>query len=95
MDSGQPADAWCSSTARALDIFNRRGSLLAVALGGVNSEAVASLPAYNSPKATAPAPYSSSYQYNDHNSSTTMTSCRLFQAVPVFDSFYHCRNAIV
>ncbi|EJW71090.1 hypothetical protein WUBG_18002, partial [Wuchereria bancrofti] len=41
----------------------------------VNSEAVASLPAYNSPKATAPAPYSSSYQYNDHNSSTTMTSC--------------------
>ncbi|VIO98373.1 Rap/ran-GAP family protein [Brugia malayi] len=75
MDSGQPADAWCSSTARALDIFNRRGSLLAVALGGVNSEAVASLPTYNSPKATAPAPYSSSYQYNDHNISTTMTSC--------------------
>ncbi|VDN24406.1 unnamed protein product [Gongylonema pulchrum] len=35
MDSGhQPADECCSTTARALDIFNRRGSLLAVALGG-------------------------------------------------------------
>ncbi|VDK76967.1 unnamed protein product, partial [Onchocerca ochengi] len=33
MESGQPADAWYSSTARALDILNRRGSLLAVALG--------------------------------------------------------------
>lgn len=34
MDDDQPDDTWCSSTARALDIFNRRGSLLAVALGG-------------------------------------------------------------
>uniref|UniRef100_A0A914ZJN7 Signal-induced proliferation-associated 1-like protein 2 n=2 Tax=Parascaris TaxID=6254 RepID=A0A914ZJN7_PARUN len=35
---GQSSDMCCSATARALDLFNRRGSLLAVALGGGNSE---------------------------------------------------------
>ncbi|OZC05198.1 hypothetical protein X798_07817 [Onchocerca flexuosa] len=77
MESGQPADAWYSSTARALDIFNRRGSLLAVALG-VNSETIASLPAYNSSKVNVSAP--SSYQNvnsinSGHSVNPAMTSC--------------------
>ncbi|MCP9256952.1 hypothetical protein DINM_000134 [Dirofilaria immitis] len=80
MDSGQPADAWYSSTARALDIFNRRGSLLAVALGGVNSETIASLPVYNSLKVNESAPHSSTYQHvnignSNHNVNPAMTSC--------------------
>ncbi|EJD75290.1 rap/ran-GAP family protein [Loa loa] len=80
MDSGQPADAWCSSTARAFDIFSRRGSLLAVALGGINSEGISSLPAYKSSKITAPTLYSSNYQNvssgnSGHSDNPTMTSC--------------------
>ncbi|KAL3985067.1 Rap/ran-GAP family protein [Acanthocheilonema viteae] len=80
MDSSQSEDIWCRSTARALDIFNRRGSLLAVALGGVNSEAIASLPTYNSSKITISAPNSSNYQNVSNGNSgrsgiSTMTSC--------------------
>ncbi|CAG9536350.1 unnamed protein product [Cercopithifilaria johnstoni] len=79
MDSGQSADSWCSSTARALDIFNRRSSLLAVSLG-VNSDTITSLSTCNPPKLTTPASNSSSYQHvssdnNGHSDNPTMTSC--------------------
>lgn len=51
---------------------------------GVNSEVIASLPAYNSPKVTVSAPYLSSYQNvsssnSDHSGNSTMTSCKFFQ----------------
>uniref|UniRef100_A0A158Q804 Rap-GAP domain-containing protein n=1 Tax=Elaeophora elaphi TaxID=1147741 RepID=A0A158Q804_9BILA len=82
MDSSQSGDTWCSSTVRALDIFSRRGSLLAVALGGVNSEAIASLPTYSSSKVIISTPNSSICQNvtsgnSDRSGNPTMTSCSM------------------
>uniref|UniRef100_A0A915PNA7 Rap-GAP domain-containing protein n=1 Tax=Setaria digitata TaxID=48799 RepID=A0A915PNA7_9BILA len=61
-----------------LEHFNRRGSLLAVALGA-NSEAVASLPTYNLPKIVVPSPCSFNYQNvggsSDNSIKPAMTSC--------------------
>ncbi|VDL78355.1 unnamed protein product [Nippostrongylus brasiliensis] len=59
----EPAgDACCGATARALDMFNRRGSVIAVVIGGNTPELVSSCTASSS----------SAVASSDHQSSNSI-----------------------